>query len=85
MKEEQSVNNRAAWGQVLVPFHEICITISLSSAGTKAPTQRGWQLQAEHQLSGAPTCHFTIDKSEEWASLVAQMVKNPPAMQETWI
>ena len=21
----------------------------------------------------------------EWAALVAQMVKNPPAMQETWV
>ena len=21
----------------------------------------------------------------EWASLVAQLVKNPPAMQETWV
>ena len=25
----------------------------------------------------------TLDK--EWASLVAQMVKNLPAMQETWV
>ena len=23
--------------------------------------------------------------SGEWASLVAQLVKNPPAMQETWV
>ena len=23
--------------------------------------------------------------SSAWASLVAQMVKNPPAMQETWV
>ena len=23
--------------------------------------------------------------SLSWASLVAQMVKNPPAMQETWV
>ena len=23
--------------------------------------------------------------SQEWASLVAQLVKNPPAMWETWI
>ena len=40
MKVEQSVNNGAAWGKVLVPSHEIHITISLSSAGTNAPTQR---------------------------------------------
>ena len=39
MKGEQSVKDRAAWGKVLVPFHEIHITISFSSAGTKTPTQ----------------------------------------------
>ena len=25
------------------------------------------------------------DNYEQWASLVAQLVKNPPAMQETWV
>ena len=25
------------------------------------------------------------DSYEQWASLVAQLVKNPPAMQETWV
>ena len=40
MKGEQSVKDRAAWSKVLVPFHEIHITISFSSAGTKTPTQR---------------------------------------------
>ena len=25
------------------------------------------------------------DSLQKWASLVAQLVKNPPAMQETWV
>ena len=31
--------------------------------------------------------HFDIcyNIDEPWASLVAQLVKNPPAMQETWV
>ena len=29
--------------------------------------------------------YFLITKHEEWASLVAQIVKNPPAMQENWV
>ena len=28
---------------------------------------------------------FTCLISTVWASLVAQLVKNPPAMQETWV
>ena len=28
---------------------------------------------------------FAIKSKESWASLVAQMVKNLPAKQETWI
>ena len=30
-------------------------------------------------------CSFDLDLSNNWASLVAQMVKNLPALQETWI
>ena len=29
--------------------------------------------------------NLTVVVNHEWASLVAQMVKNPPAMQETWV
>ena len=29
--------------------------------------------------------HFNRKLSESWASLVAQTVKNPPAMRETWV
>ena len=27
-------------------------------------------------------CHFAC---QQWASLIAQLVKNPPAMRETWV
>ena len=26
-----------------------------------------------------------VECSSSWASLIAQLVKNPPAMQETWV
>ena len=29
--------------------------------------------------------YFEEPVSDEWASLIAQLVKNPPAMQETWV
>ena len=29
--------------------------------------------------------HLTLYTELIWTSLVAQMVKNPPAMQETWV
>ena len=29
--------------------------------------------------------HRLLPKTETWTSLVAQMLKNPPAMQETWV
>ena len=29
--------------------------------------------------------NFAISINDRWASLVAQMVKNPPAMQENWV
>ena len=28
---------------------------------------------------------FDMHFSDDWASLVAQLVKNPPAMLETWV
>ena len=28
---------------------------------------------------------FMVQLSQPWASLVAQLVKNPPAMRETWV
>ena len=42
-----------------------------------------WLSLLDHVLSGKPGNN--IPKGEVRASLVAQMVKNPPAMQETWV
>ena len=40
----------------------------------------------ESDLAELLSRHFTsIHFSNPWASLVAQMVKNPPAIQETWV
>ena len=33
----------------------------------------------------SPLCTFPYTYVYSWASLVAQVVKNPPAMQETWV
>ena len=30
-------------------------------------------------------CQTVVQFSPIWASLIAQLVKNPPAMQETWV
>ena len=52
------------------------------------------------ELVMPPSCHFVMTREENmpllcsvlcedlravWTSLVAQMVKNPPVMQETWV
>ena len=31
------------------------------------------------------TTRLALDQQRAWTSVVAQMVKNPPAMQETWL
>ena len=33
----------------------------------------------------APNTQFLLLALQKWAPLVAQLVKNPPAMQETWV
>ena len=37
--------------------------------------------KATPQMNGSTKCGLSI----QWASLVSQTVKNPPAVQETWI
>ena len=37
------------------------------------------------RLSGQPLAWSPASVSQYWASLVAQTVKNPPAIQETWV
>ena len=36
-------------------------------------------------INGEMTIKIRYNCAIEWASLVAQLVKNPPAMQETWV
>ena len=38
-----------------------------------------------NQSKHLPNIHIIVSPSPFWASLMAQMVKNPPAMQETWV
>ena len=43
------------------------------------PTGTSGAIQVSHQVNDL------WDSLQKWASLVAQLVKNLPAMQETWI
>ena len=42
-------------------------------------------LKFKQQWQQTPPKWWKCDKDKCWASLVAQKVKNPPAMQETWV
>ena len=44
-----------------------------------------WTIPSFFQPSWAYIAPFTLPKSPYKASLVAQLVKNPPVMQETWV
>ena len=50
---------------------------------------RGWpagfQYSVQPSLRGGPDSLFPTSLCTTWVSLVAQMVKNLPAMQETWV
>ena len=41
--------------------------------------------QVKEHPGSAPQASFQSLPTQEWAFLVVQMVKNPPAMQETWV
>ena len=43
-----------------------------------------YQGHAQHPAF-APNTQFLLLALQKWASLMAQLVKNPPAMQETWV
>ena len=57
----------------------------------------GWLRRFAHPCGGAacrghaqypafaPNTQFSLLALQKWASLMAQLVKNPPAMQETWV
>ena len=44
-----------------------------------------WTIPSFFQPSWAYVAPFTLPKSPYKASLVAQLVKNPPVMEETWV
>ena len=54
------------------------------SAG-KEPTCNAGDLGSIPGLGRSPGEGICYPLQYSWASLVAQMVKNPPAMQETWV
>ena len=43
------------------------------------------ELLDEGERGELKSCLKTQHSTKIWASLVAQLVKNPPAMQETWV
>ena len=55
-----------------------------SSAG-KEPTCNAGDPSLIPGLEGSPGEGIGYPLQYSWASLVAQLVKNPPAMQETWV
>ena len=42
-------------------------------------------LKLRHNNEHNEVCLYIYQGTHHWASLVAQMVKNPPAMWETWV
>ena len=51
---------------------------TVAGSSPSSPPLTGWTLQASWSL-------FKPEPSPRWPSLVAQTVKNPPAMWETWL
>ena len=39
----------------------------------------------QHRLKKIYQMNACLNKQQVWASLVAQLVKNPPAVRETWV
>ena len=39
----------------------------------------------ENSAANLVHAHWQISLPDDWASLGAQLIKNPPAMQETWV
>ena len=55
-----------------------------SSAGKESACNAG-DVGSMPGLGRSPGQGIGYPSQNSWASLVAQMVKNPPAMQETWV
>ena len=58
--------------------------VSGSSAGKESACDAG-DLSSVPALGRSPGEEIGYPLQYSWASLVAQLVKNPPAMQETWV
>ena len=60
------------------------LLLLLPAAGKESPFSAG-DLGSTPGLGRSPGKGIGYTLQYSWASLVAQMVKNPPAMQETWV
>ena len=60
------------------------VTVTDSSAGKESACKAG-DLGSIPGLGRSPGEGIGYPLQYSWASLVAQLVKNPPAMRETWV
>ena len=65
-------------------YYIILINIKYSSAGKESTCNAG-DLSLICGLGKSAGEGISYPLQYSWASLVAQLVKNPPAMQETWV
>ena len=69
----------------LSPFYPLVFGMVLLQDSFSRGSQRGVRM-SESQISAViAAVHNSLKVNKVRASLVAQMVKNPPAMQETWV
>ena len=74
-------------GSILIlAFQEFCFFkgFPLSSVGKESACSAG-DPGSIPGLGRSPGERIGYPLQNYWASLVAQLVKNPPAMQETWV
>ena len=80
---------RSAWVKSVAEVH---VSLSSLPPWTLCPwalwvigvtEERGWLVSTEQAILSSWL--LKSSPAEAWASLVAQLVKNPPTMQETWI
>jgi len=55
------------------------------SSADKESTCNAGNLGSIHALGRSPGEGIGYPLQDSWASLVAQLVKNPPALRETWV
>ena len=68
------------------PFHYSCLESPINKGAPRATGHGGYkESDATEQLGTHINIAILYKYVNIWASLVAQMVKNPPAMWETWV